>query len=105
MSPTKGADGPGRTDRHDKSRTRSSNRIRADVDGSVGVLAGRFDDRLPAGDFAFELGLQRCRGDIGSGDGAVPSSAKRATTFSSLSAFLSEALSLSIASAGVPFGT
>ncbi len=31
----------------------------------VGVLAGGFDDRLPAGDFAFKLGLQRCRGGVG----------------------------------------
>ena len=34
-------------------------------DGLVGVLAGSFDDRLPAGDFAFELGLQCGRRGVG----------------------------------------
>ena len=37
--------------------------------GSVGVLAGSFDDRLPARDLAFELGLQRGRRRVGLGRG------------------------------------
>ncbi len=39
-----------------------------------------------------------------SGDGAVPSSAKRATTFGSFSATCSDFDRRSVASAGVPFG-
>ncbi len=34
---------------------------------SVGVLAGGLDDRLPAGDLALELGLERCGRRVGVG--------------------------------------
>ncbi len=44
-----------------------SGRILSARRSSVRVLAGRLDDRLPAGDLAFELGLQRRRRRVGVG--------------------------------------
>ncbi len=72
---------------------------------SIGVLAGGFDHRLPASDFAFKFGFECGRRRVAlSDEGAVPSSAKRATTFGSFRASCSDFDRRSVASAGVPLG-